>query len=100
MKLTHAPKFVEIFTTKFGYPESLLTPIGVLELFCVVVYVVPQTAVLGAILMTGYLGGAVATHVQVADVFVPPLMLGIIAWAGLYLRSERVRQMIPLWKAK
>ena len=86
MKLTHNPKVVEAFTTKFGYQgESSLTIIGLLEVACVVVYAVPRTAVLGAILMTGYLGGAVATHVRVLDPsFVTPFLLGVFAWGGLY----------------
>src|SRR5216683_7188025 len=58
---------VQIFTGKFGYPPQTLTPLGVVELSCAVLYAIPQTAVLGALLMTGYLGGAVATHFRVSD---------------------------------
>lgn len=94
-KLTHAAPVREGFA-KFGYPESILTPLGVVELICAVLFAIPQTAVLGAILMTGYLGGAVATHVRIGDPFIPPLALGIIAWAGLYLRDERIRALLPL----
>src|ERR1700687_1572457 len=85
MKLLRPPGVIEVFVGKFGYPDSTLVPIGVVELACVVVYLIPRTAVLGAILLTGYLGGAVATHVRVSDVFVPPLVVGILAWVGLYL---------------
>jgi hypothetical protein len=97
MKLMHAPQFVEQWVGKFGYAETSLTGIGLLELACVVVYVIPRTAVLGAVLLTGYLGGAVATHVRIGDPgFVTPLILGIMAWAGIYLRDERVRALMPL----
>ena len=59
------------------------------------VYVFPRTRVLGAILMTGYLGGAIATHVRVGDAFVIPLLLGIAAWAGLFLRDYRLEELLP-----
>ena len=58
----------------------------------------PRTAVLGAVLLTGYLGGAVATHVRVGEAFVLPLLLGVVVWAGLYLRDERIRALLPLRK--
>jgi hypothetical protein len=98
MKLTHGPKVVEGFG-QFGYAEHLLTPIGVVELLCVVLYVVPQTAVLGAILMVGYLGGATATHARMSDpMLVSPVILGIIAWLGIWLREPRLRALTPLRK--
>jgi len=82
---------------KFGWPESTLLILAVLELGSVLVYLVPRTAVLGAILMTGYLGGAVATHVRIGDPGWPTaLVLGIFVWAGLYLRDERLRALLPL----
>lgn len=90
---------VETFISKLGYPENTLVPIGVLELACIVLYAIPQTAVLGAVLVTGYLGGAIATHVRVGDPFVSPLVLGVFAWAGLYLRDERLRALLPLRKS-
>lgn len=100
MKLSHAPQFVDAWVNKFGFSEGSLTGIGLLEIACAVVYVVPRTAVLGAILLAGYLGGAVATHVRIGDPgFVTPLVLGIMAWAGLYLRDERVRSLLPLRRA-
>ena len=95
MKLSGSPQVVEFFVGKFGYPQGTLLWIGVLELVCTVLYVVPRTAVLGAILLTGYLGGAIATHVRVGDAFFGPLGLGILVWAGLYLRDERIRGLIP-----
>jgi DoxX-like family len=96
MKLTHAPQIVEQFTGKFGFQEGSLTPIGILELACLALYLVPRTAVLGAILLTGYLGGAVVTHVRVGDPFFAPVILGILVWVGLYLRDERLHALVPL----
>jgi hypothetical protein len=95
MKLAHHPKLLEGWTPKLGYPESLLTPIGILEILCAVVYLVPRTAVLGAILITGYFGGVVASHLRIGE-GIGPVMLGVFAWAGLYLRDSRVRALIPL----
>jgi hypothetical protein len=82
---------------QFGYPESLILKIGILEIFCTVVYMIPRTSVLGAILMTGYLGGATATNVRVGDPssFIP-VLVGVLVWAGLYLRDDRLRALIPL----
>lgn len=97
MKLTHAPQFVAAWTGKLGYPEGALTGIGLLEVTCVLLFAIPRTAILGAVLMTGYLGGAVASHVRVGDPsFVVPLVLGILAWGGLYFRDARVRALLPL----
>jgi hypothetical protein len=98
MKLSQAPQFVETFTNKLGYPGGTLVGIGLIEVLCTVLYVVPQTAVLGAVLLTGYLGGAVATHVRVGESFAIPLVLGILVWAGLFLRDARVRALLPLRK--
>jgi hypothetical protein len=97
MKLMHAPQFVEQWVGKLGYQEGALTGIGLLELACVVVYAIPRTAVLGAVLLTGYLGGAIATHVRIGDPgLAAPLVLGVLAWGGLYLRDERIRALMPL----
>jgi hypothetical protein len=81
---------------KFGYSAASLTALAVVELTCALLYLVPQTSVLGAILVTGYLGGAVATHVRVGEAFVMPLLLGVIAWVGLFLRDERLRVLLPV----
>ncbi len=67
MKLVRAPPVIQGMTAQFGYPSGLIVPIGVVELACVVLYVIPRTAVLGAVLLTGYLGGAIATHVRLSD---------------------------------
>nr|AYM54137.1 hypothetical protein [Chondromyces catenulatus] len=98
MKFSHKPDMVAGFVGKFGYPESTITPIAVVELLCTILYVIPQTSVLGAVLLTGYLGGAVATHVRVQDAFIAPVALGVLLWAGLFLRDTRLRALLPLRK--
>jgi hypothetical protein len=81
---------------RFGYPSGLLFVVGVLEFLSCVVYVVPQTAILGAILMTGYLGGATATNVRVGDPsWIVTVVLGVLVWGGLFFRDERIRALIP-----
>lgn len=83
---------------RLGYPESVVIGIGLLELLCTVVYVIPRTSILGAILLTGYLGGATATHVRIGDLFIWPVIGGVLVWGGLFLRDARLRQLIPLRK--
>jgi hypothetical protein len=81
----------------FGYPPTALLPSGVVELACAIVYVIPRTSVLGAVLVTGYLGGAVATHVRMSQgVWIAPFILGALAWLGLYLRDPRIRALLPV----
>jgi hypothetical protein len=82
--------------THLGIPESLAVGLGILELTCAVVYVIPVTAVLGAILLTGYLGGAVLTHLRVGEPVYMPVLLGVLVWGGLFLRDRRVQALIPL----
>jgi DoxX-like family len=82
---------------RFGYPDSLLFLLGVLELLSCVVYLIPRTAVLGAIFMTGYLGGATASNVRIGDPsYIMTVVLGVMVWGGLFLREPRVRALIPL----
>ena len=81
---------------KMGFPPGVLVPVCVVELLCVVLYIIPRTAVLGAILLTGYLGGAVVTHVRVEEGFLFPIFFGVLLWGGLYLRDGRIRALIPL----
>jgi hypothetical protein len=95
MKLSHSTQVVAMFSG-LGYPDGLLTALAVLELGCTVLYVVPRTSVLGAVLLTGYLGGAISTHVRVGDPFVAPLVLGLLVWGGLYLRDARLRALLRL----
>jgi hypothetical protein len=98
MKLMKHPSVLEGFA-RAGLPERLVVPVGLIELVCVVVYLVPQTSVLGAILMTGLLGGATITTMRVGDPTYPmPVILGMLAWGGLYLRDVRLRALIPLRK--
>ena len=97
MKLMRGPDIVKGFG-EFGYDSSLLVPIGIVELTCALLYIFPRTSVLGAILLTGYLGGAVATHVRAGDgLFFSPVLIGIVLWLGLYLRDARLRALVP-WK--
>ena len=96
LKLMKPVAVVEGFA-HYGYSEDLILTLGILEIGCTLVYAIPRTAVLGAILMTAYLGGATATNVRVGDPsFVATVVLGVLVWAGLYLRDERVRALIPL----
>jgi DoxX-like family len=97
MKFTGNHQMVDEFVNRFGYVATVAPILGVVELTCVVLYAIPRTAVLGAILMTGYLGGAVATHVRIGDPsFVMPFALGVVAWGGLYFREERLHPLLPL----
>ena len=85
--------------SSLGYPEELGFTIGVVELVCVVLYAVPRTAVLGAILLTALFGGGIATHIRVGSPLFTHILfgvyLGLFVWGGLYLRSERLRELIP-----
>jgi hypothetical protein len=91
------PAFVVDATVQLGYPENTIIPIGVALVISTVLYLIPRTSVIGAILLTGYLGGAVATHVRVGGGIFPivfPVVFGILIWAGLYLRDQRVQAVI------
>ncbi|OFW66370.1 MAG: hypothetical protein A2Y74_03715 [Actinobacteria bacterium RBG_13_63_9] len=79
-----------------GLPESLTMPLAVLEISCVVIYLIPATSVLGAILLTGYMGGAICTHLRVGDPFFIQIAVGMVIWLGLYLRENRLKGLIPL----
>ncbi|TLZ83001.1 MAG: DoxX family protein [Methanobacteriota archaeon] len=93
------PPVVQAFT-QLGYPVSTSRALGVIELVCIVLYLIPRTSVLGSILLTGYLGGAVATNLRVGSPLFSntlfPVYVGILAWGGLFLRDERVRALIPV----
>lgn len=91
--------FVVKATVEAGYPVSAVAPIGWTLLISLIVYVIPRTEILGAILLTGYLGGAVATNVHRSSSLgldLLPSIVGALAWAAIYLRDERLRAMIPL----
>jgi hypothetical protein len=91
-------------TASLGYPVSVIFPLGVTLLTCVLVYLVPHTAVLGALLLTGYLGGAVATHVRVGSPLfshvLSPTYVAALLWGGLLLRDPRLRAFLPLRRAR
>ena len=100
MKLVK-PVFVVEATVKLGFAESVIVPLGVVLLVCTLLYLLPPTAVLGAILLTGYLGGAVATHVHAGDgpfEILFPVVFGALLWGGLVLRDARLRSVV-LWRA-
>src|SRR5688572_25590982 len=93
------PAVVVDTTVQLGYSESVIVPLGVVLLLSTILYLIPRTSVLGAILLTGYLGGAVATHVRVGGgvgSIVFPVVMGVLIWAGLYLRDHRVRALVSL----
>lgn len=87
---------------QLGYPDGLLVPIGITLLICTILYAIPRTSALGAVLVTGYLGGAVATNVRsslpLAGYILAPVYVGIVVWLGLYLRNAQVRRVLPLLK--
>jgi hypothetical protein len=87
-------------TTSLGYPAASVRWIGGIELVCLTLYLVPRTSVLGALLLTGYLGGAVATHVRLGNPLLThtlfPLYVGAMLWGGLYLRERRLHALLPL----
>lgn len=82
-------------TAKVGFPDSAIVPMGITLIISTLLYTIPRTAVLGAILLTGYLGGAVATHVRMGQPFYFAAVFGVIVWGCLYLRDERIRALLP-----
>ena len=95
LKLKGGPEMAQGMT-HLGLPESMVLPLAILEISCVVFYLIPQTAVLGAILLAGYVGGAICTHWRVGDPFFVQIVLGLFVWLGLYLREPRLKDLIPL----
>ena len=97
MKVLQVPAAVE-GTTQLGYPAGVLVPLGIVQVACLVIYLVPRTAPLGAILWTGYLGGAIATHVRVGNPLFShilfPIYVAAFLWLGLWLRDRRVRALL------
>lgn len=93
------PEVVVNATLELGYAESVIVPLGLVLVGSTILYIIPRTAVLGAVLLTGYLGGAVATHVRMLDEAFPivfPIIIGSLLWLGLYLRDARVRSLLHL----
>jgi len=99
VKVLRLPVAIE-GTTQLGYPESTVFVIGVIQLVCLVLYVIPQTSVFGAILFTGYLGGAIATHLRIGSPLFThilfPIYVAVLIWGGLYAREPRLRAMVPI----
>lgn len=98
-KISQNAAVVEGFT-KIGWPLNTAVPLGVVELASVILYAIPQTAVLGAILLTGYLGGAISVHVHHGEGFIVPAIIGVLVWLGLYFRDARLRELVPFRKLK
>lgn len=96
-KFLHPPQVLATFT-QLGWPAELSVTLGVIQLSCLIVYLVPRTAIIGAILLTGYLGGAIATNMRVGNPLFShilfPIYLSVFIWGGLYLRDTRVRTLI------
>jgi hypothetical protein len=95
------PSFVMEATARLGFPESSIVPLGVVLLACTILYLLPPTSVLGAILLTGYLGGAVAAHVRHEDSpfeIVFPVIFSALLWGGLVLREKRLRTLV-FWQS-
>jgi hypothetical protein len=86
-------------TTELGYPASTVLTIGLIELVCLALYLIPRTSVLGALVLTGYLGGAIATHVRIGSPLPThtlfPIYVALMVWGGLYLRESRLRELLP-----
>lgn len=99
VKVLRLPVAIE-GTTQLGYPESTVFVIGIIQLVCLVLYVIPQTSVFGAILFTGYLGGAIATHLRIGSPLFThilfPIYVAVLIWGGLYAREPRLRAMVPI----
>lgn len=99
IKLMGIPPVAESFN-QLGYPVSTALGLGMIELICVALYVAPRTSILGAILLTGYLGGAIATHVRAGSPLFShtlfPIYVAVLIWGGIYLREDRLRALVPL----
>jgi hypothetical protein len=97
-KIANPPTLAKQMTETFGYPDDVTLYIGIVELCCAVLYLNSQTTILGAVLLTGYLGGAIATHVRIHDDFsiIPPAVIGVLVWLAVFLRDSRVRALLPI----
>ena len=99
MKFTTPPEVLEGMA-HLGLPASLIWPLGILELLCVAVYLIPGTSILGALLFTGYVGGAILTHLRIGEPVFLQIALGVLIWLGLYLREPRLRELLPLRRSQ
>ncbi|MSU77199.1 MAG: DoxX family protein [Gemmataceae bacterium] len=99
LKLASTPDFTKHWIETLGYHERLTVAIGIVEIACAIIYAIPQSSILGAVLLTGYLGGAVATHVRVEDNFTGPVIGGVLVWLAVFLRDPRVRALLPICRS-
>jgi hypothetical protein len=101
-KIALEPHVVEA-TMRIGYPIDVIRPLGVVSLACTLLYAVPRTSILGAILLTGYLGGAIASKVRIEDPMFSSVLFGLyfglLVWGGLFLRDDGLRSLIPIKRA-
>jgi len=97
MKLRGGPELAQGMA-HLGMPPTTAVPLAILELSCTALYLIPATSVVGAILLAGYMGGAICTHLRVGDPFVVPVALALVVWLGLYLREPRLKELIPIRK--
>jgi uncharacterized membrane protein YphA (DoxX/SURF4 family) len=95
MKLKGGPE-LDQGMAHLGLPASMVMPLAILEIACTVIYLIPATAVVGAILLAGYMGGAICTHWRVGDPFVVQILVALVLWLGLYLREPRLKALIPV----
>ena len=95
MKVKGGPELAQGMA-HLGLPDAMVLPLAILELSCVVIYLIPATSVLGAILLAGYVGGAICTHWRVGDPFFVQVLLGLFVWLGIYLREPRLASLIPI----
>ncbi len=99
MKVKGGPELAQGLA-HLGLPESMVIPLAILELSVAVIYAIPATSVLGAILLTGFIGGAMCTHWRVGDAFALHVVIGLLVWLGLYLRDDRLKALLPLRKPR
>jgi len=90
------PDFARAGFAHLGYPDRVAPGVAILMFVCTVIYAIPQTSILGAILLTGYLGGATASHLRIGEPFYFPVVVGVLVWLGIFLREERLRALVPL----
>ena len=87
-------------SVQLGWPENLVQSAGMILLACTTLYLIPRTAILGAILLTGYLGGATAIMVRSDTPYFFPIIFGVLVWAGIFLRNEKLRKLLPITRAE
>ena len=95
MKFTDSPSFKEGME-HLGLPMRMAVPLGILEAACAILYLIPPVAVLGTVLLTGYIGGTICTAWRVGDPFWPQVLLGLFVWLGMYLREPRLKDVLPV----